>query len=69
MFEMHRLVKLVMKYWLKLKDTCAGWERKALIRLEEEFPDPKFAVWPVCEAFCPHARLVAEYHFEESSID
>jgi hypothetical protein len=67
MFEMHRLVQLAMKHWLKLQGKWAYWQRRALVKLEEEFPVSTPAIWPKCEALYPHACLAAEYRFDDPS--
>jgi tetratricopeptide (TPR) repeat protein len=63
---MHRLVQLAMQLWLKSQGKWADWQRKALLRLEGQFPVYSFEVSPLCESLYPHALLAAEYRFEDS---
>jgi len=62
---MHHLVQLLMQLWLKSQGKWADWQRRALLRLEDHFPVYSFEVSPLCESLYPHARLVAEYRFED----
>jgi tetratricopeptide (TPR) repeat protein len=54
-----------MKLWLISQGKWADWQRKALLRLESQFPVYSFELSPLCEVLYPHARLAAEYRFED----
>jgi tetratricopeptide (TPR) repeat protein len=62
---MHRLVQLAMMLWLKSQRKLAYWQRKALYKLEDEFPVHSFELSALCESLYPHARLAVEYKFDD----
>jgi nucleoside phosphorylase/tetratricopeptide (TPR) repeat protein len=61
LFDLHRLVHLATRNWLREKNTLAVWTQKAIRRLVEVFPSHAYhdyknkATWA---AYLPHARYV-----------
>ncbi|RDW57277.1 hypothetical protein BP5796_12727 [Coleophoma crateriformis] len=65
-FNMHRLVQLSTRAWLRSQGTLGEWEKRAIQKLAAEFPDGNFATWSVCEQLLPHADAALSY---ESGAD
>jgi tetratricopeptide (TPR) repeat protein len=66
-YDIHRLVQIAMRNWLKTKNELSLWSGKALIRVAEVFPFPKHenrAIWTI---YLPHAQSVLS--FQEYSSD
>jgi len=61
-FEMHRLVQLATKRWLKAARQFDRWSAQYISNLEEAFPTSAFDNWAVCQVLFPHA--VAALHTE-----
>ena len=60
--EMHRLVQLATKKWLKAARQFDRWSAQYISNLEEAFPTSAFDNWAVCQVLFPHA--VAALHTE-----
>ncbi|KAJ4294113.1 hypothetical protein N0V90_007803 [Kalmusia sp. IMI 367209] len=58
--DMHRLVHLTVRNWLRNEGTLAEWTRRACSRLEEVFPDHEHRNRAVWRMYIPHARHVLE---------
>ncbi|KAI0859350.1 hypothetical protein F4860DRAFT_270605 [Xylaria cubensis] len=56
--DMHRLVHLVIRNWLRQKGSFAEWTHQAVTRLDEVFPDPEHRNRATWRAYLPHARHV-----------
>src|SRR5277367_4006320 len=66
-YDIHRLVQIAMRNWLKTRNELSFWGRKALIRVAEVFPFPNHenrATWTI---YLPHAQSVLS--FQEYSSD
>ena len=63
-FQTHRLVQLSTQKWLELQGKITYWQAEALRILCQEFPWPKFEVWPICEGLAPHVQVVLSYKFD-----
>ncbi|KAH0551380.1 hypothetical protein GP486_007405, partial [Trichoglossum hirsutum] len=57
--DLHRLVHLATRNWLRREGSLSRWTSKAVTRLEEAFPDDDYyrsrSLW---RAYLPHARYV-----------
>lgn len=62
MFEMHRLVQLATKKWLKASGQLERWGSQSIYNLNEVFPDGRFENWELCRSLYPHA--MAALHTE-----
>ncbi|OAQ58116.1 kinesin [Pochonia chlamydosporia 170] len=58
--DLHRLVQLTIRNWLRNKGALAEWTRKAAARLEEAFPDHEHRNRATWRAYLPHARHILE---------
>ncbi|KAF2815300.1 uncharacterized protein BDZ99DRAFT_485673 [Mytilinidion resinicola] len=58
--DMHRLVHLTVRSWLRNEGVLAEWTRKAVARLEEVFPDHEHRNRAVWRMYLPHARHALE---------
>jgi tetratricopeptide (TPR) repeat protein len=65
-FEMHRLVQLATKKWLKAARQFDRWSAQYISNLEEAFPTSAFDNWAICQLLFPHA--VAALHTEVTSV-
>ncbi|KAF2185377.1 TPR-like protein [Zopfia rhizophila CBS 207.26] len=57
-FDLHRLVHLTTRNWLRQNDTLAKWTEKAVARLASVFPDAGYGNRSLWRAYFPHARYV-----------
>ena len=58
-FEMHRLVQLAMKEWLKAHGQLERWKRQFIKNLNAELPTGEYENWEKCRALFPHALSAA----------
>jgi tetratricopeptide (TPR) repeat protein len=58
--DLHRLVHLTIRNWLRNKGVLAEWTRKAVARLEEVFPDHEHMNRAMWRTYLPHAHYVLE---------
>ncbi|EHA45981.1 hypothetical protein MGG_02976 [Pyricularia oryzae 70-15] len=58
--DLHRLVHLVIRNWLRMEGFLADWTRKAVARLEEVFPDHEHRNRTVWRVYLPHANCLLE---------
>ena len=58
--DVHRLVHLAMRNWLRREELLTQWAAKAMKRLEEVFPDHDHKNRSVWRAYLAHARYVLE---------
>jgi tetratricopeptide (TPR) repeat protein len=61
-FEMHRLVQLATKKWLKANCQLERWGSKFINNLDEAFPAGEFKNWETCRSLFSHA--IAALHTE-----
>jgi tetratricopeptide (TPR) repeat protein len=54
--DVHRLVHLATRNWLRNKDLLTRWTERAIARLEEVFPDDNHQSRSVWRTYLPHAR-------------
>ncbi|KAI9764071.1 MAG: hypothetical protein M1840_008875 [Geoglossum simile] len=58
--DIHRLVHLAMRNWLRREESLTQWAAKAMKRLEEVFPDHDHKNRSVWRAYLAHARYLLE---------
>jgi hypothetical protein len=58
--DLHRLVHLATRNWLRREESLAQWTLKAVTRLDEVFPDDDHKNRSVWRAYLPHARYVLD---------
>ncbi|KAI9818975.1 MAG: hypothetical protein M1832_004143 [Thelocarpon impressellum] len=58
MFDMHRLVQLVMRKWLTLRGETEKWAGDALAMIFDAYPSGVFENWKECATHMPHALAV-----------
>ncbi|RYP93273.1 hypothetical protein DL770_000648 [Monosporascus sp. CRB-9-2] len=63
--DLHRLVHLTIRNWLRNKGVLAEWTRKAVARLEEVFPNHEHRNRAMWRTYLPHARHVLESNLIE----
>ena len=61
-FNLHRLVYLATRNWLKMNKELDTWTGKALVLLSDLFPSPKFENQEIWMAYLPHAHTVLNSH-------
>jgi hypothetical protein len=54
-FEMHKLVQLATKKWLKAKCRLERWGSQFISNLNDAFPEGNFENWEACRSLFPHA--------------
>ena len=57
-FDLHRLVHLATRNWLRKEELLSQWTQKTIIRLEEVFPDDDHKNRSLWRTYLPHARQV-----------
>lgn len=58
--DLHRLVQLTIRNWLRNRGSLVEWTCKAATRLEEVFPDHEHRNRAIWRTYLPHARCVLE---------
>ncbi|KAF2193470.1 HET-domain-containing protein [Zopfia rhizophila CBS 207.26] len=58
--DIHRLVHLATRNWLRKEELLAQWTEKVIVRLEEVFPDDDYRNRSVWRTYLPHARYALE---------
>ncbi|KAF1352616.1 P-loop containing nucleoside triphosphate hydrolase protein [Delphinella strobiligena] len=56
-FEMHRLVQLATRKWLKLRKQHIYWLEQSLWNLNAALPNSNYENWVECRALYPHVKL------------
>jgi len=64
-FEIHRLVQLSMRTWLKSNDQLAKWTKKSIKTMEKAFPNGEYKTWATCQALLPHAEEAISHETSE----
>ena len=57
-FDIHRLVHLAMRGWLRKERVLAEWTEKAVARLDDVFPDNDYRNRSIWRRYLTHARYV-----------
>ncbi|KAI1746361.1 hypothetical protein F4680DRAFT_401207 [Xylaria scruposa] len=57
-FDMHRLVRLVMRNWLQKNGEWKEWAAKVVQRLNEEYPSPTYKNMQTWTKYLPHGQAV-----------
>ncbi|KAF1809665.1 HET-domain-containing protein [Eremomyces bilateralis CBS 781.70] len=58
--DLHRLVYIATRNWLQENDQLVQWTEKAVVRLEEIFPDNTHSNRSIWRAYLPHVRVVLQ---------
>ncbi|KAF7503525.1 hypothetical protein GJ744_003676 [Endocarpon pusillum] len=58
--DLHRLVHLATRSWLRKEELLSQWTQKTIIRLEEVFPDDDHNNRSIWRIYLPHVRQVLE---------
>ena len=64
LLDLHRLVHLATRNWLRTKSSLGEWASRALERLEEVFPDNDHMNRGVWRMYLPHAQYALELESE-----
>jgi hypothetical protein len=68
-FEMHALVQLATRMWLKANSKLEQWKKQFLSNLCAAFPTGKYENWTACRALFAHAKAALEQQpHDDSSI-
>ena len=67
--DVHRLVHLATRNWLRKEELLAQWTEKAIVRLEEVFPDDNYRNRSVWRAYLPHARMALESDIGDRNLE
>ena len=71
-YTIHRLVQEVLKSGMD-EPTCRLWAERTIRALNQSFPNPEFANWPLCDRLLPHAQAAAKiieelcFEFQEAA--
>ncbi|OCL12963.1 hypothetical protein AOQ84DRAFT_274600, partial [Glonium stellatum] len=58
-FEMHRLVQLATREWLKTHGQQERWKQQFIRNLCSKFPVGEYENWATCQVLFPHAKSAA----------
>ncbi|KIW22744.1 uncharacterized protein PV07_11010 [Cladophialophora immunda] len=58
LYDMHRLVHLATRNWLRQQDSLAGWVRKVALHLDDCFPTADIMSKRILGRYLPHAEKV-----------
>jgi tetratricopeptide (TPR) repeat protein len=59
--DLHRLVQLATRNWLRKEGLLEQWMKRTLARLEEVFPDDDHKNRSIWRVYIPHVRYVLEF--------
>jgi tetratricopeptide (TPR) repeat protein len=65
LFEMHSLVQLATREWVKRHGQVRLWQRAALRIMVAAFPDGQHGTWATCQTLLPHSNKLLGYSMEE----
>ena len=68
-FDLHRLVHLATRSWLREQKSLTEWIRKATARLADVFPDDNPRNRTLWRAYLPHARSLLSSSLEDDGFD
>jgi hypothetical protein len=68
LYDMHRLVYLATRNWLRREESLAQWTLKAVTRLDEVFPDDDYKNRSVWRTYLPHAHYVLDSVFIKDGV-
>jgi len=64
-FEMHRLVQLATRKWLRSQGRLERWKGRSVQNLCKEFPTGEYENWVQCQVLLPHVKLAVVQQPEE----
>jgi tetratricopeptide (TPR) repeat protein len=59
-FQMHRLVQISTRKWLRSQGQLEGWKEQYIGNLSAVVPPGSYENWAVCEVLFPHAKSALE---------
>jgi tetratricopeptide (TPR) repeat protein len=76
LFEIHRLVQLSIRQWLKKRGQFQRFTKRSLQMIKEAFPSGDYGTWESCQMLLPHLKEVMRFteelddddHLNRSSI-
>jgi tetratricopeptide (TPR) repeat protein len=60
-FEMHSLVQLSMREWLKQNKQLEKWRKESVKIMAKAFPSGEYETWIDCQVLLPHSKEVMSY--------
>jgi tetratricopeptide (TPR) repeat protein len=60
-FEMHSLVQLSMREWLKQNKQLEKWRKESVKVMARAFPSGEYKTWIDCQVLLPHSKEVMSY--------
>jgi tetratricopeptide (TPR) repeat protein len=60
-FDMHQLVYLATRNWLRLNCAFEEWAESCLKQVLEKFPSGEYGTLDTCDLYLPHAQAVLSY--------
>ncbi|KAF3481171.1 kinesin light chain [Arthroderma uncinatum] len=68
LFEMHRLVQLATRKWLKAHGAHETWKQQFIRQLSANFPDGDYKTWAICQVLFPHAKVALGLEPEDKEV-
>ncbi|KAM0703892.1 hypothetical protein Q7P35_008898 [Cladosporium inversicolor] len=67
-FEMHRLVQLAARVWLRSHEMYSKWAQRSVERLDEALPTGEHENWGTCEELYPHVTSTLQLGEKEDFL-
>ncbi|KAJ4854193.1 tetratricopeptide repeat domain-containing protein [Trichoderma breve] len=68
-FEMHRLVQLSIKSWLKAFGLQETFMQQYITRIAASFPTTKYENWAICRDLFAHVQVALDYRPNEDTLE
>ncbi|EGZ76200.1 hypothetical protein NEUTE2DRAFT_153205 [Neurospora tetrasperma FGSC 2509] len=68
-FEMHGLVQLSTRMWLKASKQEETFRQQYIERMAASFPTGQFENWAMCRTLFAHARVASDYRPNENTVE
>ena len=67
-FQMHRVIQLAARVWLRSKDLYQDWACKRIERLDQTLPNGEHVNWERCRELYPHVTSTVQLDEKEHSL-
>lgn len=67
-FEMHRLVQLSIKSWLKAAGLQEEFMQQYITQMAESFPEADYENWATCQDLFAHVQMALDYRPNEDNL-
>jgi hypothetical protein len=68
-FEMHGLVQLSTRKWLRLHGQQEKFKQQYIERMAASFPTGRYENWATCQKLFAHVQLALDYRLTEDRME